>query len=150
MEEEAKVKIRLTENMKKRRKVDKQLKMAADIGGTIQRIDYENLRVQNFEFQSSIEDRQADLKKLKFITTEWFQKLERNRDRLNRLLTKQKNLETDITIRGNLKASMQASVDQSLKNVEDIDKHCAYLKKRLLAFSVRIYQVKYRGVKILM
>jgi len=78
--------------------MDKQLRASQDIGGTIQQIDFENLRVQNYEFQAGIDDHNEQLKTLKFINAEWHTKLERNKVQLARLMEKRTNVGTDIAI----------------------------------------------------
>jgi hypothetical protein len=80
-------------------KAQQQLRQREDVGEALHAIDFDQLKIENHQFNERIEQKNAELVELKGTTTRTVQTLNALTERLNKLLLEQTQLRKDLRLR---------------------------------------------------
>lgn len=116
-------------------KLQTQLRSREDQGDQFQTIDFDQLKIENHQFNERIDQKNAELVDLKGTTTRTVQELNKLTDRLNQLLSDQ------IDFKKQLK-SRQEHVEKVSAEIEVVRKEAAVAQKKSVALKLQNEAVK--------
>jgi uncharacterized coiled-coil DUF342 family protein len=116
-------------------KAQHQMRQREDVGEAFHAIDFDQLKIENHQFNERIEQKNAELVELKGTTTRTVQTLNSLTDKLNALTVEQSQLRKELR-------SRKEYVDKINSDIEQAHKEAAAAQKKNTALKIQHESVK--------